>query len=50
MGLRRTAAAVLEGLKGFRRLKGHKDMPKLVAALHARDQQLDITVSVTQVA
>ena len=32
MVLRWTAAAVLEAVKGFRRLKGHKDMPKLVAA------------------
>ena len=32
MVLRWTAAAILEAVKGFRRLKGHKDMPKLVAA------------------
>jgi predicted enzyme related to lactoylglutathione lyase len=50
MVLRWTAAAVLEGVKGFRRLKGHKDMPTLVAALRARDQQLGITVSVEDVA
>ena len=31
MVLRWTAAALLEAVKGFRRLKGHKDMPKLVA-------------------
>jgi catechol 2,3-dioxygenase-like lactoylglutathione lyase family enzyme len=46
MVLRWTAAAVLEAVKGVRRPKGHKDTPKLVAALRARDQQLDITVSV----
>ncbi len=46
MVLRWTAAAVLEAVKGFRRLKGHKDMPKLVAALRARDQQLGIAASV----
>lgn len=50
MVLRWTAAAVLEAVKGFRRLKGHKDMPKLVAALRARDQQLGIPVSVENVA
>ena len=43
-------AAILEAVKGFRRLKGHKDMPKLVAALRARDQRLDIAVSVENVA
>ena len=50
MVLRWTAAAVLEAVKGFRRLKGHADMPKLVAALRARDQQLGITVSEENVA
>jgi transposase-like protein len=50
MVLRWTAAAVLEAVKGFRRLKGHKDMPKLVAALRARDQQLGIAVSAENVA
>jgi putative transposase len=50
MVLRWTAAAVLEAVKGFRRLKGHKDMPKLVAALRARDQQLGIAISVENVA
>ena len=42
MVLRWIAAAVLEAVKGFRRPKGYKDMPKLVAALRARDQQLGI--------
>ncbi len=50
MVLRWTAAAILEAVKGFRRLRGHADMPKLVAALRARDQQLGITVSVEDVA
>jgi len=50
MVLRWTAAAMLEAVKGFRRLKGHKDMPKLLAGLRARDQQLGIAVSVENVA
>lgn len=50
MVLRWTAAAVLEAVKGFRRLKGHKDMPKLVAVLRARDQKLGIAASVENVA
>ena len=50
MVLRWTAAAILEAVKGFRRLKGHRDMPQLVAALRARDQQLGIVVSVENVA
>ncbi len=50
MVLRWTAAAVLEAVKGFRRLQGHADMPQLVAALRARDQQLGITVSEENVA
>jgi putative transposase len=40
MMLRWVAAGVLEAVKGFRRLKGHADMPRLVAALRARDQRL----------
>lgn len=40
MVVRWVAAGVLEAVKGFRRLKGHKAMPQLVAALRARDQQL----------
>jgi transposase-like protein len=42
MVLRWVAAGVLEAAKGFRRLKGHKDMPTLIAALRARDQQLGL--------
>ena len=44
MMLRWVAAGVLEAVKGFRRLKGHADMPTLVAALRARDQQLGLGV------
>ena len=42
MMLRWVAAGVLEAAKGFRRLKGHADMPQLVAALRARDQCLGL--------
>lgn len=50
MVLRWVAAGVLEAVKGFRRLKGHKDMPKLIAALRARDQQLGLVKKEEQVA
>jgi transposase-like protein len=50
MVLRWTAAAILEAVKGFRRLKGYKDMPKLMAALRARDRQLGIAESAENVA
>lgn len=43
MVVRWVAAAMLEATKGFRRLKGKADMPKLVAALRARDQHLGFT-------
>ncbi len=45
MMLRWVAAGVLEAVKGFRRLKGYADMPMLVAALRARDQQLGLIVA-----
>jgi putative transposase len=45
MMLRWVAAGVLEAVKGFRRLKGYADMPMLVAALRARDQQLGLSVA-----
>lgn len=48
MVLRWVAAGVLEAVKGFRRLKGHKDMPRLVAALRARDQQLGFVVNTAE--
>jgi len=44
MVVRWVAAGVLEAVKGFRRLKGHKEMPKLIAALRARDQRLGVSV------
>lgn len=50
MVVRWIAAGVLEAVKGFRRLNGHADMPKLVAALRARDQQLGIAVLAEHVA
>jgi putative transposase len=50
MMLRWVAAGVLEAVKGFRRLKGCGDMPRLVAGLRARDQQLGLGVSVANVA
>ena len=50
MMVRWVAAGVLEAVKGFRRLKGHADIPKLVAALRAPDQQLGLGESVEHVA
>jgi hypothetical protein len=50
MMLRWVAAGVLEAVKGFRRVKGCADMPTLVAALRARDQQLGVAISVENVA
>ncbi len=50
MMLRWVAAGVLEAVKGFRRLKGQADMPRLVPALRARDQKLGLAVSVENVA
>lgn len=44
------AAGVLEAVKGFRRLKGHKEMPTLVTALRVRDQQLGFVKAVENVA
>ena len=41
MILRWTAAALLEHAKGFRRLRGYKGMPVLVAALRRNDARLD---------
>jgi putative transposase len=42
MVVRWVAAGILEATKGFRRLHGKPDMPKFVAALRARDQELGI--------
>jgi len=50
MMLRWVAAGVLEAVKGFRRLKGHRDMPTLVAKLRARDQQLGLNKAEEKVA
>ena len=50
MVVRWVAAGVLEAVKGFRRLKGHKEMPKLVAVLRARDQQLGLVKKEEKVA
>ena len=50
MMLRWVAAGVLEAVKGFRRLKGCDDMPRLVTALRARDQRLRLGVSEQKVA
>ena len=44
------AAGVLEATKGFRRIKGCKDMPQLVAALRARDAQLGLEESSQMIA
>ncbi len=40
MALRWVATGALEHATKFRRLKGHKEMPKLLAALRARDAEL----------
>ena len=41
MALRWVATGALESARGFRRLRGHKEMPKLVAALRALDAKID---------
>lgn len=48
MMVRWVAAGILEAVKGFRRLKGHADMPTLVAALRARDQHLGLVTTEEQ--
>ena len=50
MMLRWVAAGVLEAVKGFRRVKGCADMPRLVTVFRARDQRLGIGGSVANVA
>lgn len=42
MALRWVAAAVFEAEKGFRRLRGYRDLPKLVEALRTTDRQSDL--------
>ena len=44
MVLRWVAASLTEAVKGFRKLRGYKGMPKLVAALRAHDAALGITL------
>jgi transposase-like protein len=44
MVLRWLAAALTEASKGFRKLRGYKGMPKLLAALRANDAALGITI------
>jgi putative transposase len=41
MALRWVVTAALEAARTFRRLKGHRDLPKLVAALRARDAEMN---------
>jgi transposase-like protein len=45
MVLRWVAAALGEASKGFRRLKGYRDMPKLLAALRAHDARIGIPLA-----
>jgi transposase-like protein len=47
MMIRWMTAAVCEAAKGFRRLKGCKDLPALVTALRRRDEQLGLTNPIT---
>ena len=44
MIVRWVGTALLEASKGFRRLRGYSGMPKLVAALRARDSRLGLVV------
>ena len=44
MVLRWVAAALVEAAKCFRRLRGYKDLPKLVAALRVHDTPRACTV------
>lgn len=44
MVLRWLAAALTEASKGFRKLRGYKGMPKLLAALRTNDAALGITI------
>jgi transposase-like protein len=41
MALRWVVTAALEAARTFRRLKGHRDLPKLVAVLRARDAEMN---------
>ena len=44
MVVRWIGAALQEAAKGFRRIRGYKGMPMLIAALRAQDAKLDGTV------
>jgi transposase-like protein len=46
MMIRWMTAAVFEAAKGFRRVKGCKDLPALVSALRRRDEQVGLTKSI----
>jgi transposase-like protein len=50
MVLRWAAAGLTEAAKGVRRIKGASDLPRLVAALRQRDQELGLTSAATQAA
>lgn len=50
MVLRWAAAGFTEAAKGFRRIKGCSELPRLLAVLRQRDQELGLTVSHTQAA
>ena len=50
MIVRWVAVGILEAVKGFRRLKGCADMPTLVTALRARDQQIGLVIAEENVA
>ena len=50
MIVRWVAVGILEAVKGFRRLKGCAEMPQLVTALRARDQQLGLVLAEENVA
>jgi putative transposase len=41
MALRWVVTAALEAARTFRRLKGHRDLPRLAAALRARDAEMN---------
>jgi transposase-like protein len=49
MVLRWVAIGLHEAAKGFRRLRGHKGMPRLVAALRDRDARLDEGVEAREI-
>ena len=50
MGLRWTAAGMLEAKKGFRRLKAHKHLPVLKAALQNHRNGQSVTPVVERLA